>query len=270
MKRVILLISILFIAVTAFSEEAAGPRIEIVTPDADIGTAQKGNTLDFKVEVKNSGASDLIIEDVYSTCGCFEVNDPRWPEKYRPLMPNPKVEKPKPVTIKSGEMIFISVRLDTNKVSGQFEKTLHIASNDPEKRMAEWRIRGVVLDSATALSQDVRSNSIEKASVPRPGARVVKLFYVPGCKECIEIREKFFPGLKEKYGDKIYIEEYNIDNQEAFSIFLDMQNKYDKRARRGFFNPKPPAVFIKDRFLYGAKDIKRKLEGLLRIQSPTT
>jgi len=264
MKKIIILVSIFFIAVSAFAQEAgtAGPRIEIVTRDADIGETPKGGILYFMVDVKSAGAADLIIENVYSTCGCLEVNDPRWPGKYQPMMPNPAAEKPQPVTLKPGEMISIGVRLDTNKVSGQFEKMLYIASNDPEKKIAMWKIRGVVLDSASVPGL----NSISDAGAPLPDARIVKLFYSPGCGECIEIREKFFPELKAKYGGKIYIEEYNIDNQEAFSVFLDLQNRYDKKANRRFFNPKPPAVFTGGRFLYGAKDIKRKLEGLLRIQ----
>jgi len=99
-----------------------------------------------------------------------------------------------------------------------------------------------------------------------PNSKVIMLFYSPGCNDCKEIRNKFLPELIEKYGNKIWIEEYDIDNPESFAVLLDLQNKYDKRAKKGFFNPSPPAVFAEHKLLYGVKDIKNKLPKLLRLK----
>ena len=104
---------------------------------------------------------------------------------------------------------------------------------------------------------------VEKSAI-NPNAKVVMLFYLPGCDECKEIREKFLPGIKDKYKEKILIVEYNIDNPESFAFMIDLQNKYDKRAKKGFFNPKPPAIFIEKRFLYGVKEIEKNLEALIK------
>ncbi|MEK6732298.1 MAG: DUF1573 domain-containing protein, partial [Candidatus Omnitrophota bacterium] len=249
----------------------SGPKIEIVTKDADIGEVKKGGLLDFKVEVKNKGKADLVIEKVYSNCGCFEVTDPRWPGNHETNVDVGNGLKPFPtkvVQVKPGESIFIAIRLDTNKVIGQFEKSLHIISNDPVTKDAVWRIKGTVIDTESALRSPngKEFRSANGAEVISKDAKLVMLFYTPGCSECNEVREKFLPVIKDKYKDKILIVEYNIDNPEAFAFLIDLQNKYDQRAKKGFFNPKPPAVFIESKFLYGAKEIEKDLDFYIANQ----
>lgn len=255
---------VILIASVALAGESA-PKIKIVTSGADIGEMQKGRILDFKVEVKSAGAQDLIIENVYSSCGCFEVADPRWPKS----SPGLTMAAPNQVIVKPGESIFITVKLDTNKIIGAFEKQLHIISNDPETRDAIWKIKGNVIARAEPEAiPGMIGIASSAASQPSRNDKsvVIMLFYSPGCNECMEIKDKFLPGLKKKYGDKIWIEEYNADEPDSFAILLDLQNKYDKKAIKRFFNPKPPAVFAGGRLLYGVKDIKKRLEGLLRLK----
>ena len=261
----IMLIACFWIPTRVYSAEKTGPKIEIVTRDIDIGEAEKGKLLDFKIEVRNASQEDLIIEDVFSSCGCFQVNDPRWPNK------GPSIKPPNPVILKPGAKTSIAVALDTNKVTGQFEKQLHIISNDPEKKDAVWKIRGRVLDSSRQENVGTHSNNIGVSEYPSSeieksmnNAKTVMLFYLPGCDECSEIREKFLMAMKDKYKDKIIVVEYNIDNPESFAFMIDLQNKYDKRAKKGFFNPKPPAIFIEKRFLYGVKEIEKNLEALIK------
>lgn len=267
-----------FIFNIAFAAES-GPKIEIATQDMDIREIKKGKILDFNVEVKSVGTEDLIIENVYSSCGCLGVTDPRWSKD---IKPEPvKDIKPEPVIVNPGKSIFIAMRLDTNRMTGAFEKQLFIFSNDPENKTLTWKIRGMILDSTVSLP---RSNSIPNAPAGpmqysssetakgsqvekhTPGSKVVMLFYSAGCNDCKEIKNKFLPALKEKYGNKIWIEEHDIDNMASFAILLDLQNKYDNKAKKGFFNPRPPAVFAEGRLLYGVKNIKNKLEGLLRLK----
>ncbi len=258
MKKFYLAVFIIgFVFNIAFAAES-GPKIEIVTENLDTGEMQKGRILDFNVEVKSAGIEDLIIENAHSTCGCLEVTDPRWPKDI----------KPEPVTVKPGESIFIAMRLDTNKITGAFEKHMLIISNDPENKALAWKIKGMIIDPAGpaqySSSETSEGSQVEK---PAPGSKIVMLFYSPGCNDCREIKDKFLPALKEKYGDKIWIEEYDIDNMASFAILLDLQNKYDSKAKKGFFNPKPPAVFSEGKLLYGVKNIKNKLENILRLKS---
>ncbi|MBU1934398.1 hypothetical protein KKE87_04135 [Patescibacteria group bacterium] len=105
-------------------------------------------------------------------------------------------------------------------------------------------------------------------AVPAEGYSYVKnirFFYRPGCKDCWEIRDKFLPDLQEKYKGRILVEEYNIDEPEAFAIFLDLQDRYDEGANAVFFNPKSPAVFIDGKFLYGQNEIKERLEDIISV-----
>ena len=273
MKNKIVFVIALFLcfwfAIGLCVAEEPRAKIEFVTKDADIGEVKKGGLLDFKVEVKNAGNQDLIIENVYSSCGCFQVNDPRWPSN--PHNADSSIKSPNAVILKPGAKTSIAVALDTNKVTGQFEKQLHIISNDPEKKDAVWKIRGRVLDSSRQENVGTHSNNIGVSEYPSSeieksmnNAKTVMLFYLPGCDECSEIREKFLMAMKDKYKDKIIVVEYNIDNPESFAFMIDLQNKYDKRAKKGFFNPKPPAIFIEKRFLYGVKEIEKNLEALIK------
>lgn len=298
--KVFLIVASFIVLTPLYAANSQEPKLEFLTKDLDVGEVQKNQLLDIKVKVRNAGTKDLVIENVYSSCGCFEVTDPRWQSSRPALRPRSnnigiaerapassaqysssegsegvRVEKkPEPVIVKPGKSIFIATRLDTNKVTGQFEKQLHIISNDPAVKDAVWKIKGVVLDSGlTSSMPSPRSNNIRapeysssegsvgaRVEKPMSEAKVVMLFYTPGCGECNEIREKFLPGIKDKYREKILIVEYNIDNPESFAFMIDLQNKYDQRAKKGFFNPKPPTVFIEKTFLYGVKEIEKDLD----------
>lgn len=280
----VLAVFIFGLPVYLYSAEEAKPKIEIVTKDLDTGEVKKGKMLDFNIQVKSAGQQDMVITNVYSSCGCFEVTDKRWPSSRLPASggsleqySSSKVEKkPEPVIVKPGKSIFIATRLDTNKVTGQFEKQLYVESNDPENKKAVWKIKGTVLDTLhPALSH--KEGEVIPLTLPSPlslnkgegkgEGKLVMLFYLPGCDECKEIKNKFLASLKEKYQDKIIIVEYNIDNPESFAFMIDLQNKYEPRAKKGFFNPKPPSVFIENKFLYGVKEIEENLEKYLTFTS---
>ena len=261
----------------------AASKIQIMTKDADLGTVEKNKIFDFEIEVKNSGDGDLVIENVYSSCGCLAVTDKRWLSVAPSGLINQthvagaELAPPAKVVVEPNKNIYISVSMDTNKVSGEFERAVHVVSNDPENKDVVWKIKGNVLDSAHMADQDVRSNAIvtqysSSGHENRQGeqsreapTRIIMVFYSPGCDACREIMDKFLPEINKKYDNKITIVYYNIDNPESFAFLLDLQNKYDKNVKKdGFFNPKPPAVFVDNKLLYGVKEIKEKLEKSLK------
>jgi|GEM_PF-3222507 len=250
-----------FISNMAHSAEAA-PKIEIVTPDADIGSMEKGPKIDLKIELKNAGTDDLVITNVYSGCGCLEVTDERWLSAYPKNIPDSPVGDAnnaiKPVAIKPQDNIIISARIDTNKVSGQFERALHVISNDPDKKDVVWKVKGNAMERP---DQQQAANSAGPADVSSDKNKGINImvFYLPGCRECLEITGKFLPQLKKRYGDNVSISYYNMDDPVSFSLLLDLQNKHNKKKNM-FFNPKPPAVFIGNRLLNGEKDVKKNLE----------
>jgi len=321
---------------------ATTPKIKIVTEDADLGEVEKNKIFDFKIEVKNMGKEDLVITNVSSSCGCLELTDERWTNTQNNAvaaelaLPNGDSGKASfaatpaqgsqgkasfaatpaqgsqgkasfaatPVVIKPNHSVYISARVDTNKVSGDFEKMIHVFSNDAENKDVMWKVRGRVALQEPSLQpsplpsplkrereqsvergwSELREQGVSNPPLPFMGdakqnpplpfmgegrgegenSKLILFFHTPGCRECEEVRDKFFPELKEKYGDKILIVDYNIDNMESYAFFLELQEKYDERAKKGFFNPKPPALFAGNRLLYGVKEIEEGLEELIR------
>lgn len=249
LMRYIILGMIAFMCGVAQAGESM-PKIRIITEDVDLGEMRGGRVFDYKIEVKNAGAKDLIIENVYSTCGCLEVTDKRWPI----------AAEHKKAVLKPGQSTYVAVKMDTNKVFGRFQKVIHVISNDPDNKDVVWKIMGTVtIDAGAGLPMSETKDNVTEDT------KIIMVFYSPGCNDCKEIMGKFLPGLKAKYENKILITDYNIDNPEALAFLLDLQNKYDDKSKAGFFNPRPPVVFAGNKLLYGAKEIEEKLEAVLWI-----
>jgi len=281
----------------------ATAKIQIMTKDADLGEVEKNKIFDFEIEVKNVGKEELVITNISSSCGCLEVVAaelalPQGDDGKASFAATAREGKASfAATIKPNHSIYITAKVDTNKVGGEFEKMIHIFSNDPENKDVVWKVRGRVIavaaelalpqgddgkasfaatarDGKASFAATARDGKASFAATARDGkvnfaatdrdAQVIMVFYSPGCKECREIMEKFLPEIKQKYNDKILIVDYNIDNMESYEFFLELQNKHDERAKKGFFNPKPPAIFVNETLLYGEKEIKENLAKMLK------
>ena len=259
----------------------ATAKIQIMTKDADLGEVEKNKIFDFEIEVKNVGKEELVITNISSSCGCLEVVAaelalPQGDDGKASFAATAREGKASfAATIKPNHSIYITAKVDTNKVGGEFEKMIHIFSNDPENKDVVWKVRGRVIavaaelalpqgdDGKASFAATARDGKVNFAATDRD-AQVIMVFYSPGCKECREIMEKFLPEIKQKYNDKILIVDYNIDNMESYEFFLELQNKHDERAKKGFFNPKPPAIFVNETLLYGEKEIKENLAKMLK------
>lgn len=236
------------------------PALKIITKNVDLGDIERNKIINFTIEVENAGEEDLIIENVYASCGCLEITDKRWPAAHG----MPPVSPPAPVVLEPGKRTYITASLNSGVISGQFEKMISIVSNDPALRISTWIVKGNSMDLA---NPSVHGNPLlvaQPIAQPDENAKVIMVFYAEGCRDCEEIMRKFLPKIQEKYKGRIAIDYHDINNPAAFAILIDMQNKYEKRAKKGFFNPKPPAVFIDGRFLYGVKDIEKNLEKHLK------
>jgi len=110
-------------------------------------------------------------------------------------------------------------------------------------------------------SKDIAVSESERIALNEKD--ILMIFYQPGCRDCAEIIEVFLPSLKEKNKDKILIADYNIDNMSSFEFFLKLQERFDAGSKGIFSNSRIPAVFVHNRFLYGAKEIKSKLGSLI-------
>ncbi|MBL7081242.1 MAG: hypothetical protein ISS44_01550 [Candidatus Omnitrophica bacterium] len=85
----------------------------------------------------------------------------------------------------------------------------------------------------------------------------ILLFISTRCRPCRRVKKEVLPLIKEKYGERVKIEELNIiDDAGSYAKFLALGNKYN-------WHPKgvpTPTLFIDGKFLVGANDIKKYLE----------
>lgn len=121
------IIPILLFIVTGFSSAIAQnvAKFEFKSEVIDYGDIEKGSDGVRVFQFKNIGTEPLIIENVYSSCGCTV---PSWTKAA--IAPG-----------KSGE---IQVKYDTNRV-GPIRRTITIYSNADEPTKAV-KIKGRVLD----------------------------------------------------------------------------------------------------------------------------
>ncbi|MFA6583676.1 MAG: hypothetical protein WCS77_05205 [Elusimicrobiaceae bacterium] len=85
----------------------------------------------------------------------------------------------------------------------------------------------------------------------------VTLFYSNHCKVCLQLKQEFLPGIKEKYADKTVWEERETDTDEANLALL-----YAVFAEHGLTDPRVPAVLVNDSvLLFGGTEIRERLEG---------
>jgi hypothetical protein len=123
------IIPILLFIVTSFSNAIAQnvAKFEFKSEVIDYGDIEKGSDGVKVFQFENIGTEPLIIENVYSSCGCTV---PTWTKAA--IAPG-----------KSGE---IQVKYDTNRV-GPIRRTITIYSNADEPTKAV-KIKGRVLDPA--------------------------------------------------------------------------------------------------------------------------
>ena len=127
MKSKIILISILLVAgllvlgyfkaiPSAQNGGSEGPRISILPETFDFGDIQYGQIVEYDLQVKNSGTSDLEIGKVATSCSCTTA----------------KIDQK---IIKPGDSVPLRVRYDSGAMGslhgkGRQERIIYIRSND--------------------------------------------------------------------------------------------------------------------------------------------
>ena len=113
-----------FVISPAFAQES-GAEINFETSTIDYGIISNGSDGQRIFSFSNSGKTDLIIQNVQSSCGCTVPKKPDGP-----IAPG-----------KSSEII---VRYDTNRV-GPFRKTITVTTNVLKNPIIALKIKGTVL-----------------------------------------------------------------------------------------------------------------------------
>ena len=223
----------------------AAPKVEFVTKDLKLGRIKKAKVMEKTIVAKNTGDEVAEIEGVTADCGCLKVVD----EGKKSLEP--------------GEDMQIKVKIDTSRVHGKFSKHVYVYYEDPERQEAIWSVTGKAPGKAHAkVKEPVFPKAEQYDQAP------LKIFYTLGCNNCREIMDEFLPELAKKYYKKISVEAYNIDTREGLAHFLAVQDQPRRlparQPTRLLSNPAPPTVFIDGKFLSGKREIKKRLEKIIR------
>ena len=124
MKTIISILVLMVVGVsTTFAQSAA--KFEFKSEVIDYGDIQKGSDGVRTFQFKNVGTEPLIIDNVYSSCGCTV---PTWTK----------------AAIAPGKTGEIQVKYDTSRI-GPIRRTITIYSNTDEPVRAV-KIKGRVLD----------------------------------------------------------------------------------------------------------------------------
>tara|TARA_R100000935_G_C2687733_1_gene105245 strand:+ start:77 stop:466 length:390 start_codon:yes stop_codon:yes gene_type:complete len=124
MKKIIIILTLIVAGISTVNAQNS-PKFEFRSEVIDYGDIKKGSDGIKVFHFKNAGSQPLIIDNVYSSCGCTV---PTWTKAA--IAPG-----------KSGE---IEVKYDTNRV-GPIRRTITIYSNADEPTKAV-KIKGRVLD----------------------------------------------------------------------------------------------------------------------------
>lgn len=84
------------------------------------------------------------------------------------------------------------------------------------------------------------------------------LFYSPGCKACLKIKEDFLPDLKQKYADKLAWRELNTKEEENLSQLLALVKQFKREKAL------VPAILVGNNLLIGKEAIIRSLDPAIQ------
>jgi P pilus assembly chaperone PapD len=134
MKRIILIISILFIT-NLFSQ----PKIEVIgSKTYDFGEIYQGKKVKHIFEIKNSGNKPLVIQDVRSSCGCTvpEIDRKSISERINPYDPI--------TSVAPGKTAKVSAEFSSGGFEGMVTKVITIVSNDIKNPNVDLQLTGKI------------------------------------------------------------------------------------------------------------------------------
>jgi len=240
----VLLFAFLFTCLTTFSPAFSQPQIRLTEVVWKFGELVEGVTAYHKIGVRNVGTEELRV-NVRSSCDCLQV-------------------KPEKLSVKARRTRDVKISLYTQGYPGKFGKYIYLDTNDPENQHVTLLVKGVITRIDTnkrrELTRIEEKKPVETPSlVPRPLSSVISvtLFSSFNCLFCWELKEKILPSLEKKYGMKILLREYFLDEPKNYEILVSLEKKFSKQEN------KMPVLFIGEDILGGEKNIRAEIEKLV-------
>ncbi len=121
--RTWLALTLLVLSLPHVDSAIAQGRLEVTTPVLNFGTYPAWEQRIAKFQLRNTGKSDLTIQEVRSSCGCAIA----------------KLDK-KQVAPK--EEIQLTVTVLPNSISKHYRKSIYIRSSDPSQQLLKLEVKG--------------------------------------------------------------------------------------------------------------------------------
>ncbi|OGS46062.1 MAG: hypothetical protein A2539_03495 [Elusimicrobia bacterium RIFOXYD2_FULL_34_15] len=184
----------------------------------DFGQVTQGKLLSYEIELKNTSVNVLKV-GLRPSCDCISVS----PERFDISPKNKKT---------------IKISIDTKGYLKDFTKNVFVQSNDPKNPYIPINIKGYIL-------------ATKELTIP------ITIFDSAGCLFCIELRKTAIPSYEKKYGIKIDVSEYSIDESRNYAALVTLEKQFGKTMT------KVPVLFIGNDVVGGKKDIIELLPILL-------
>lgn len=124
---------------------AGAPKVQVLEPAYNFGTAPSGPPLNHVFMIKNVGNAPLEIRNVSSSCGCT-------------------VAKPSKEVLAPGEVATIAASIDTRFEQGHNLSVVSLTTNDPANPLMQLKIEGVIKPQVVAQPMDVDFGSVRHGS----------------------------------------------------------------------------------------------------------
>lgn len=145
---------------------------------------------------------------------------------------------PERIDINPKQKITVKITIDTKGYSGGFSKKIFFQSNDPENPYIFTDVKGSIAE--------VKGKKIS-----------ITVFDSADCLFCIELRKTILSSYEKKYGIKILLSEYSVDEPKNYEMLASLEQV------KGIYLNRMPVVFIGDDAVGGEKEIKKQLPKLL-------
>jgi glutaredoxin len=241
MKKITLvLLAAAFLFPAAKVIAAAGdPALRLSDAYWDFGSAREGVVLKKKLVISNAGTGALVVR-LRSSCECV----------------TPRVLE---FNLAAGGSKGVPLRFDTHGYSGKKTEYVFIDTNDPENKHITWLIEGEIVPAgghARESGAGAPAAGQHTAAQPagKPAIRLA-LFHTPGCRFCEKLKNRIIPGLGEKYGVAVEVEDYPLTRRENYERLLALESGLGGEVK------KLPAVFAGGVMLGGEREISRRLEA---------
>jgi hypothetical protein len=121
------------------------PKIQLVSPLYDFGSALEGSMVNHTFKFRNAGQGELEIRGVKTSCGCTAA-------------------APTKNHLAPGEAAEISVGFDTHFQKGHQVRTITAFTNDPDTPQAVMTMQGTVRQQVSATPDQVAFGTVKKGA----------------------------------------------------------------------------------------------------------